>query len=460
MKRFRLAVREQMAVLLAVRERVAVLALPSVVAAASVLMALAVPAAAQTAPGEAVTAVRAGTLIDGMGGAPVRDALLVIEGERIKAVGPGLPVPAGARIVDLSDSTVLPGFIDGHTHISSALVGSPGWENTRVHDTAADEVLRGAFHARQTLEAGYTSIREVGARRFTDVSLRDAIRKGHVPGPRMQVAAHALGITGGHCDESGFVPDLFGFEAGIAQGIANGPEAIRAAIRYQVKYGADLIKLCATGGVISVGDTAGAQQYTAEELRTAVETAHMLERKITAHAHGTAGIKAAVEAGMDSIEHCSLLDDEGMRLMIQKGTYLVTTLMAGDAVVRMAKDGRLTGEYAEKALAVGPRMPQTVARAVAAGVKVALGTDNIFDPHPTDAREFTLLVRAGLTPMQAILAGTKHGAALLGWEKDVGALVPGRYADLVATKGDPLQDITALERVHFVMKGGVVVKTP
>jgi imidazolonepropionase-like amidohydrolase len=274
----------------------------------------------------------------------------------------------------------------------------------------------------------------------------------------MQVAAHAIGITGGHCDESGFVPDLFGFEAGIAQGVANGADAIRSAIRYQVKYGADVIKMCATGGVISVGDTAGAQQYTAEELRTAVETAHMLERKIAAHAHGTAGIKAAVQAGVDSIEHGSLLDDEGLKLMIQKGTYLVTTLMAGDAVVRMAKDGRLTGEYAEKALAVGPHMPQTVAKAAAAGAKVALGTDNIFDPHPTDAREFTLLVGAGLTPMQAILAGTKHGAALLGWEKDLGALVPGRYADLVATKGDPLLDITVLERVHFVMKGGVVVK--
>jgi imidazolonepropionase-like amidohydrolase len=420
-------------------------------------LSLAAPAAGQTAPPK-LTVIKAGTLIDGLGGTPVRNAVVVVEGERIKAVGAGVAIPAGASVVDLSDSTVLPGFIDGHTHISSALVGSPGWEDTRVHDTTAAEVLRGAFHARQTLEAGYTTIREVGARNFTDVALRDAIRRGHVPGPRMQVAAHALGITGGHCDESGFVPNLFGFEAGIAQGIANGAEAIRAAIRYQVKYGADLIKLCATGGVISVGDTAGAQQYTAEELRTAVETAHMLERRITAHAHGTAGIKAAVEAGVDSIEHGSLLDEEGLRLMIQKGTYLVTTLMAGDAVVRMAKDGRLQGEYAEKALAVGPRMPETVAKAVAAGAKVALGTDNIFDPHTTDAREFTLLVRAGLTPMQAILAGTRHGAALLGWEKDVGAVAAGRYADLVATKGDPLQDITTLERVHFVMKGGVVVK--
>jgi imidazolonepropionase-like amidohydrolase len=337
-------------------------------------------------------------------------------------------------------------------------VASPGWDQAKVRETAADEVLRGALHARQVLEGGYTTIREVGARGFTDVSLRNAIRKGHVPGPRMQVAAHALGITGGHCDESGFVPRLFGFEPGIAEGIANGPEEIRSAIRYQVKYGADHIKMCATGGVMSVGDTAGAQQYTDEELRVAVETAHMLERKITAHAHGTEGIKAAVRAGVDSIEHGSMLDEEGARLMAEKGTVLVSTLMAGDAVVRMAKDGRLTGEFAEKAMAVGPNMQRAIARARAAGVKIALGTDNIFDPHTTDAREFALLVAAGLSPMEAIVAGTRSGAELLGWAKDVGEVKAGLYADLVAVKGDPLRDVALLQQVHFVMKGGAVVK--
>ena len=407
---------------------------------------------------EPMTAVKAGVLIDGTGGPAVRNALIVIEGERIKAVGSGLSVPPGARIIDLSDSTVLPGFIDAHTHISNALVGTPGWEEVPAREMPAETALRAARHAKETLEAGYTSIREVGARAFTDVALRNAIRKGYVPGPRMQVAAHAIGITGGHCDESGFAPNVFGFENGIAQGIANGADEIRSAIRYQVKYGADVIKMCATGGVISVGDTAGAQQYTAEELKTAVETAHMLERKIAAHAHGSEGIKAAVRAGVDSIEHGSLLDDEGARLMAQKGTAFVSTLMAGDAIIRMVKDGRLTGEYAVKAMAIGPQMPRSLARAADAGVKIVLGTDNIFDPHPTDAREFTLLVGAGLKPMQAILAGTKNAAELLGWQKDVGGVVAGRYADLVATKGDPLQDITVVERVHFVMKGGVVVK--
>jgi imidazolonepropionase-like amidohydrolase len=257
---------------------------------------------------------------------------------------------------------------------------------------------------------------------------------------------------------SGFAPNLFGREPGIAEGIANGPDEIRAAVRYQVKYGADLIKICATGGVISVGDTAGAQQYNEAELEAAVESTHMLERRIAAHAHGTEGIKAAVRAGVDSIEHGSLLDDEGARLMAERKTFLVSTLMAGDAVVRMAKDGRLTGEYAQKALAVGPSMPRSVARAAAAGVRIALGTDNIFDSHTTDAREFTLLVGAGLSPAQAILAGTKNAAELLGWDEDVGVVTAGRYADLVAVKGDPLQDIRRLEDVAWVMKGGVVVK--
>jgi imidazolonepropionase-like amidohydrolase len=415
-------------------------------------------AASAVAAEGALTLVKARLLIDGSGSGPVANASILVEGERIKAVGPGLAVPPGARVLDLGDSTVLPGFIDAHTHLGSPLVGTPGWDATYAREGPAEMALRGAFHARQALEAGYTTIREVGANGLSDVALRDAIRRGYVIGPRMQVAAHAIGITGGHCDNSGWAPNLFGFEPGIAQGIANGPEQIRSAIRYQVKYGADLIKTCATGGVISVGDTAGAQQYTAEELRSAVETAHMLERKVAAHAHGTEGIKAAVRAGVDSIEHGSLLDDEGARLMAERGTFLVSTLMAGDAVVRMAKSGRLTGEYAAKALAVGPSMPKAVARAAAAGVRIALGTDNIFDSHTTDAREFTLLVAAGLTPMQAIVAGTRQGAQLLGWEKDVGAVAPGRYADLVAVAGDPLRDIRVLEQVHFVMKGGVVVK--
>jgi imidazolonepropionase-like amidohydrolase len=423
-------------------------------------LALAIAAAAADAPraDSPLLAIKAGTLLDGTDGPAVREAVILVEGERIKAVGSRLAIPDGARVLDLSGFTVLPGFIDAHTHLTAALVGEPGWDSAPARDTLADYALRAAFHARQALEAGYTSAREVGAAGFADVALRNAINLGRVPGPRLQVAAHAIGITGGHCDTSGFAPGLFGHEPGIAEGIANGPEEIRAAVRYQVKYGADVIKICATGGVISVGDTAGAQQYDRAELEAAVQAAHMLERKIAAHAHGTEGIKAAVRAGVDSIEHGSLLDEEGARLMAEHKTFLVSTLMAGDAVVRMAKDGRLTGEYAKKALAVGPSMPKAMARAAAAGVRIALGTDNIFDSHTTDAREFTLLVGAGFTPLQAILAGTRNAAALLGWEKDVGGVAVGRYADLVAVKGDPLQDIRLVENVAWVMKGGTVVK--
>ena len=402
-------------------------------------------------------AVKAGTLIDGSGGPPAHNVWIVVEGDRIKAVAPG-EAPAGLPIIDLGDSTVLPGFIDMHTHLTSPLVGEPGWDMAAVREGPADLALQGAFHARQALEAGFTTVREVGAFGFSDVSLRNAISKGWVLGPRMVVSAHAIGATGGHCDTSGFLPNLFGREPGIAEGIANGADEVRSAVRYQAKYGADWIKVCATGGVISSGDAIGQQQYSAEELKAAADTAHLLGRRIAAHAHSTDGIKAAVRAGFDSIEHGSFLDDEAIRLMLEHKTFLVSTLMAGDAVGRMAKDGVLTGEYAAKARIVAPAMPKSLARASAAGVKVALGTDNIFDPHPSDAREYGLLVAAGLSPMQAILAGSRTAAELLGWQKDVGAVAPGAYADLVAVRGNPLDDIHVLEHVRFVMKGGRVVR--
>jgi imidazolonepropionase-like amidohydrolase len=323
--------------------------------------------------------VKAGTLIDGSGGVPVRNAVILIEGDRIKSVTPaGGTVPAGTQVIDLMDSTVLSGFIDMHTHLTASLVGEPGWDSEVVRDAPADMALRGAFHAWQALQAGFTTVREVGAFGFSDVA---------------------------------------------------------------------------------VGDAIGAQQYSAEELQVAADTAHLLGRRIAAHAHSTAGIKAAVRAGFDSIEHGSFLDDEAIHLMLEHKTFLVSTLMAGDAVGRMAHDGRLTGEYAAKALAIAPAMPKSLARAAAAGVRIALGTDNIFDPHTTDAREYTLLVAAGLSPMQAILAGSKNAADLSGWGADIGAIQPGRYADLVAVKGNPLEDIRVLENVRFVMKGGVVVKS-
>lgn len=424
-----------------------------------VLVAALFAAVPRAAPAQ-VVAVRAGRLIDGTGANPQRNVVILIEAGRITAVGPDVAVPAGARQIDLSHLTVLPGFVDAHVHLTGHVLGEPGWDNAGVRETPADAALRGARHARSTLEAGFTSVRNVGAGGFADVALRDAIARGDVPGPRMQVAAHALGITGGHCDfTNGYVAGVFGAEPGGERGVADGPDAIRAAIRFQVKHGADVIKICATGGVLSEGDSVGVQQYMADELRAVVEVAQLMERRVAAHAHGTAGIKAAVAAGVTSIEHGSILDDEAVRLMREHGTYLVPTLMAAESVERLARNGTLTGERADKALAVAPLMRSSIRRAAAGGVRIALGTDAGVFPHGTNGHEFTLLVEwGGLTPMQAIVAGTSTAAELLGWSAQVGRVAPGRYADLVAVAGDPLADIRVLERVDWVMKGGAVIK--
>ena len=409
--------------------------------------------------GGQTTAIRAGRLIDGTGAAAVRNAVILVENGRITAVGANVRIPAGAKVVDLSDRTVLPGFVDAHVHMTGPVLGEPGWDNALVRESPADAALRGAAHARQTLAAGFTTVRNVGAGGFADVSLRDAINAGRVPGPRMLVAAHSLGITGGHCDATnGYLPHVLGEDPGPERGMADGPDAIREAVRYQVKHGADVIKICATGGVLSEGDSAGAQQYMEDELAAVVAAAHMAERRVAAHAHGTEGIKAAVRAGVNSIEHGSVLDDEAIALLKQHGTYLVPTLMAGEAVEAMANSGGLRGERADKARAIAPKMRESIKEAVTAGVKIALGTDAGVMAHGTNGHEFTLMVQwGGMTPMQAIVAGTSAAADLLGWSQHVGTVAPGRYADLVAVRGDPLADITVLERVDWVMKGGVAV---
>ncbi|MEX1050540.1 MAG: amidohydrolase family protein, partial [Gemmatimonadales bacterium] len=313
----------------------------------------AMPLSAQ-AP-ERVVAVRAGRLIDGTGAAPATNVVILIRNDRIVEVGPNVRIPRGAETIDLSAYTVLPGFIDAHTHLTGLVLGEPGWENSAMREGVADGALRGAKHARQTVMAGFTTVRNVGAGGFADVALRNAINRGDIPGPRMQVAGHSLGVTGGHCDRNGFLPELesmLGFETGQA----DGPEMIRRSIRYQVKFGADVIKICATGGVLSEGDSVGVQQYTAEEMRAVVETAHMLERRVAAHAHGNAGIRAAVAAGVHSIDHGSILDAETVQMMVDRGTYLVPTLLAAETVEELAQSGRLTGERADKALEIAPRM--------------------------------------------------------------------------------------------------------
>jgi len=417
------------------------------------------PFRAQPRKGTGLVAVKAARVIDGTGRPPILNGVVIVKDDRITAVGPAssLTIPAGAKVIDLGDATLLPGFIDAHTHIIGRVLGDPDNELSAVKDYQSFEAILGVGNAQKTLLAGFTGIRNVGASHFDDFALRKAIAEGWVMGPRMQASGHALGITGGHCDENGFRPGLF--DGSIKDGIADGPEQVRAAVRYQIKYGADLIKTCATGGVLSEGDAVGATQYTYEELKALVDEASKLDRKVAAHAHGTEGIKIAVRAGVSSIEHGSFLDAEGARLMAQRGTYLVPTLMAGEAVERLAKSGILKGFRGEKALAAAAAMRRAIKIAVAHKVPIALGTDAGVIPHGTNAHEFTLLVEwGGIAPMDAIVMGTLNSAKLLGWDKDTGSLTAGKWADIVAVPGDPLKNIRNMETTVFVMKDGVIYK--
>ena len=412
--------------------------------------------------GKGTIVLKAARLIDGTGAAAINNAVVVVTDNMITAVGPAgsVTVPANARMIDLGDVTLMPGFIDAHTHLIGRVLGDPAGDNAPVRDFESFAAILSVEHARATLMAGFTSIRNVGASgHFDDMALRKAIDEGWTPGPRMMTAGHALGIRGGHCDENGFRPGLF--DPGIEEGVADGPEQIRAAVRYQIKYGADVIKTCATGGVLSEGDAVGATQYTFEELKAIVDEANKLERKVAAHAHGTEGIKLAVRAGVSSIEHGSFLDEEGARLMKERGTFLVPTLSAAEGVERAAKTGVLKGLRAEKALAGAAAVRHAIKLAVANKVSIALGTDAGVIPHGSNAHEFVLMVQwGGMSNMDAIVAGTLNGAKLLGWDKRVGSLTAGKWADIVAVSGDPLKDIENVQKVVFVMKNGVIYKQP
>ncbi|MEP6781617.1 MAG: amidohydrolase family protein [Gemmatimonadaceae bacterium] len=419
---------------------------------------------AQTAPSKPLApervVIRAARMVDGNGGPVINNAAISIEGDHIVAVGPSsqVPVPAGARVIELGDATLMPGFIDVHTHIIGRALADPMSDLANVKDYAAYAAIVGVENARRTIMAGFTSIRNVGAPNFDDMALRAAVDAGTVPGPRMQNAGNAFGITGGHCDENGYRPGLM--DADYRSGAADGVDEVRKAVRYQVKYGADVIKICATGGVLSEGDAVGATQYTLEEMQAVVSEAKKLDRKVAAHAHGTEGIKLAVQAGVASIEHGSFLDAEGAKMMAERGTYLVPTLSAGETVELAAKSGRLTGLRGEKALAAAAAMRNAVKLALQYNVPIALGTDAGVGAHGANAREFRLMVEwGGMTPAQAIAAGTMNAAKLLGWEKHVGSLSNGKWADIVAVPGNPLADITVTERPTFVMKGGVIFKS-
>ena len=411
--------------------------------------------------GKGTVVLKAAQIIDGTGAPAIKDGAIMITDDKISMIGPfaAMSFPAGTPVIDLADATLMPGFIDAHTHIVGRVLGDPDGQHSGMRDYQSFGAILAVGNAERTLLAGFTTIRNVGAGNFDDIALRKAINEGWVSGPRMMAAGHGIGITGGHCDENAYKPGLS--DGDFKTGIADGPEQVRAAVRYQVKYGADVIKTCATGGVLSEGDAVGATQYTYEELKAMVDEAHKLERKVAAHAHGTEGIKIATRAGVSSIEHGSFLDAEGARMMAERGTYLVATLMAGEQVEKLAKNGVLKGFRAEKALAAAAAMRNSVKIAVANRVTIALGTDAGVIPHGTNAREFILMVEwGGMRPMDAIVAGTLNGAKLLGWDKTIGSLAPGKIADIVAVSGDPLKDIHRMENVVFVMKNGAVYKQP
>lgn len=396
---------------------------------------------------EPLVVIRAARLLDVERGEIVTDVVVVVEGDRIAAVNPDA-MPAGADTIDLGDVTLLPGLIDAHTHLTSDLEGD--WVHRDVTATPVEAALKGAHHARITLEAGFTTVRDVGSSGFADVALSRAVEQGWVVGPRIVPAGHSLGITGGHCDATGYAPGIL--ERDWRSGVADGIDEVVKAVRYQIKHGAKVIKVCATAGVLSHEASVGAQQYTEEELMVIVEEAARHDLKVAAHAHGTEGIKAAIRAGVASIEHGSLLDDEAMTMMKERGTWLVpTTYLVG----RIDYDALPPG-IRQKAETVIPLAVESVRRAVAAGVPIAFGTDAAVYPHGENAGEFAALVDRGMDSLAAIRTATLNAAQLLGVD-DRGVIAAGRLADLIAVPGNPLEDVHVLEDVRFVMLGGKVV---
>ena len=394
--------------------------------------------------------VRAARMVDVTKGQLVAPAVLVISGDKIRSVGAS-EVPAGARTIDLGDLTLMPGLIDAHTHLTMDISGD--WVTRSVRELPADAALRGARNARLTLLAGFTTVRDVGAGGFADISLMKAIDAGMVIGPRMIPSAHAIGITGGHCDETGWAPGVK--ELSWKDGVADGVDEVVKAVRYQVKHGAKVIKVCATAGVLSFDATLGAQQLSDEELRAIVQEAHRHGLKVAAHAHGTEGIKAAVRAGVASIEHGSMLDDEAIGLMKRNGTYLVPTAY----LFSTFPFDSMPPAIAAKARQVIPLAQESHRRAFRAGVKIALGTDAAVYPHGDNARELATYVDYGMRPADALRAATVNAADLLG-VTDRAVIAAGKLADLIAVRGNPLEDVKTVQQVLWVMKGGVVVKGP
>ncbi len=410
-----------------------------------------------TSPSSAkLKAIKAGTLIDVNSGTALYDQVILIDSNIIIAVGPELFIPAGAEIIDLSNATVLPGLIDCHTHLSF----EPGedYYSDLFRLTPIDYAMKAPIYALRTLKAGFTTCRDLGSDALIDISLRNAINRGTVPGPRLLVACFPIGATGGHVDLNGFNPSIsLGCNPDFT-GVADGVDQIRKRVRNNVKWGADVIKFCATAGVLSEEESVGAPQYSFEEMKALIDEAHMWGRKVAAHAHGTEGIKRAVRAGVNSVEHCSVVDDETIQLMKLKGTYMVPTMYALDYIITNYSKKGFPEKIINKAKSILDEKQDGLRRIVQAGVKVAYGTDAAVMPHGENGKDFRYLVKAGMTPMQAIRTATVNAADLLGVSKTSGSIAKGKFADIIAVSGDPLQDVRILERVEFVMKDGTIYK--
>ena len=410
-----------------------------------------------------VIALKAARLFDGKSKTLLSSGVVIVQGNTISEAGSNLPIPDEAQVIDLGDATLGPGFMDAHTHLTFDYSGNYNELRLRsLSENISQLALEMIPNARATLEAGFTMVRDVGsgfpnAHDFPDVSLRNAINHGIVPGPRMLVATHGIGATGGHFDHSnGYRDMIFGAEADVTDGIADGPDAIRKTVRYEVKNGADVIKAAVSGGVLSLGDEVDVPQLDPAEMAALVDESHRLRKKVAVHCHGDLAAKEAINAGVDSIEHGSFLKPDTLQLMKQKGTYLTPTLMASEYI--MGKLSQYPPALQAKAKAATEARSEMFRNAVRVGVKISFGTDAAVFPHGQNAKEFALMTGLGMKPIDALLSATSVDAQLLGVADKLGTLEKGKLADVIAMPGDPTADITATERVFFVMKDGKIVK--